>query len=125
MNRATGPPSKSRWNFKKWNPQISQMFADLNPNNLCNLWTKKRILLRREKTMKLKKMKVGECGVVTEFSTSDPHYRQKLLRMGLNRNAEFTVVRKSLFGGPIEIEVKASRLVLRSDEADAFEVEKK
>jgi len=75
--------------------------------------------------MKLKKMKKGECGVVTEFSTSDPHYRQKLLRMGLNRNAEFTVVRKSLFGGPIEIEVKSSRLVLRSDEADAFEVEKK
>ena len=75
--------------------------------------------------MKLKKMKVGENGTVAGFSTSDPAYRQKLLRMGLTRNAEFSVVRKAPFGGPIEIEVKGSRLVLRSDEADAFEVEKK
>lgn len=75
--------------------------------------------------MKLKKMKVGENGTVSNFSTSDSHYRQKLLRMGLTRNAEFSVVRKAPFGGPIEIEVKGSRLVLRSDEADALEVEKK
>ena len=75
--------------------------------------------------MKLRKMKVGENGTVAEFSTSDPAYRQKLLRMGLTRNAEFSVIRKAPFGGPIEIEVKGSRLVLRSDEADAFEVEQK
>ncbi len=73
--------------------------------------------------MKLKTMKEGEKGTVSKFTTSDPQYRQKLLRMGLTRNAEFTVVRKAPFGGPIEIEVKGSRLVLRSDEADAFEVE--
>jgi ferrous iron transport protein A len=75
--------------------------------------------------MKLRKMKRGDTGTVAEFTTSDPQYRQKLLRMGLTRNAEFTVVRKAPFGGPIEIEVKGSRLVLRSDEADAFEVEQK
>jgi ferrous iron transport protein A len=75
--------------------------------------------------MKLKVMKVGDVGTVAGFSTSDAAYRQKLLRMGLTRNAEFTVVRKAPFGGPIEIEVKGSRLVLRSNEADAFEVEKK
>jgi ferrous iron transport protein A len=75
--------------------------------------------------MKLKKMKVGDRGTIVEFSTSDSQYRQKLLRMGLTRNAEFSVVRKAPFGGPIEIEVKGSRLVLRSDEADAFEVEKR
>ena len=75
--------------------------------------------------MKLRKMKVGENGTVTGFSTSDPAYRQKLLRMGLTRNAEFTVVRKAPFGGPIEIEVKGFRLVLRSHEADAFEVGEK
>lgn len=75
--------------------------------------------------MKLRKMKRGDTGMVLKFTTSDPQYRQKLLRMGLNRNAEFTVVRKAPFGGPIEIEVKGSRLVLRSDEADAFEVEQK
>lgn len=75
--------------------------------------------------MKLRKMKVGECGTVSDFSTSDPQYRQKLLRMGLTRKAEFTVLRKAPLGGPIEIEVRGSRVVLRSDEADAFEVDKK
>ncbi|MCF7816332.1 MAG: ferrous iron transport protein A [Kiritimatiellales bacterium] len=75
--------------------------------------------------MKLKELKVGEIGTVVGFSTTDPAYRQKLLRMGLTRNADFTVVRKAPFGGPIEIEVKSFRLVLRSNEADALEVEKK
>ncbi len=74
--------------------------------------------------MKLKELKVGESGLVTGFNTADPAYRQKLLRMGLTRNALFSVVRKAPFGGPIEIEVKGSRLVLRSNEADALEVEK-
>ena len=60
---------------------------------------------------------------VSEFTTSNTDYRQKLLRMGLTRNAEFTIIRKAPFGGPIEIEVKGFRLVLRSNEADAFEVE--
>jgi ferrous iron transport protein A len=75
--------------------------------------------------MKLRKMKVGQTGIVSEFTTADPQYRQKLLRMGLTRNAEFVVVRKAPFGGPIEVEVKGSRLVLRSDEADALEVDEK
>jgi len=74
--------------------------------------------------MKLKELKVGDEAAVAGFSTSDPAYRQKLLRMGLTRNAKFKVVRKAPFGGPIEVEVKGSRLVLRSDEANALEVEK-
>ena len=75
--------------------------------------------------MKVKEMKVGDVGTVAGFSTSDPTYRQKLLRMGLVRNAEFSIIRKAPFGGPIEIEVKGFRLVLRSNEADVLEVEKK
>lgn len=73
--------------------------------------------------MKLKEMKEGACGEVVGFTTSDPAYRQKLLRMGLTRNAGFCVVRKAPFGGPIEIEVKGFRLVLRSNEADVLDVE--
>jgi len=75
--------------------------------------------------MKLRKMKRGDAGTVEDFTTSDPQYRQKLLRMGLTRNAEFTVVRKAPFGGPIEIEVKGFRLVLRSNEADVLDVKQK
>ena len=74
--------------------------------------------------MKLKELKVGEEAMLTGFSTSDPAYRQKLLRMGLTRNASLKIVRKAPFGGPIEIEVKGSRLVLRSDEANALEVDR-
>ena len=73
--------------------------------------------------MKLREFKVGETGTVTGFSPADPAYRQKLLRMGLTRNTEFKVVRKAPLGGPIEIEVRGSRLVLRSDEANALEVD--
>ena len=75
--------------------------------------------------MKLKELKKNETGIVAGFSSADTAYRQKLLRMGLNRNAEFLVVRKAPFGGPIEVEVKGSRVVLRSDEADVLEVDKK
>ena len=76
--------------------------------------------------MKLREMKEGERGIVTGFDpAANPHYRRKLLRMGLMRNAAFCVVRKAPFGGPIEIEVKGFRLALRSNEADAFEVARK
>ena len=75
--------------------------------------------------MKLKQFKVGEVGTVTGFSSAAPAYRQKLLRMGMNRGAEFSVVRKAPFGGPIEVEVRGSRVVLRSDEANVLEVDKK
>lgn len=75
--------------------------------------------------MKLKELKAGESGTVLGFRACDPAYRQKLLRMGLNRNADFTVLRKAPLGGPIEIEVRNSHVVLRSDEANVLEVEKK
>ena len=75
--------------------------------------------------MKLRQLKVDDQGIVSGFNSSDSAYRQKLLRMGLTRNAEFTVVRKAPLGGPIEIEVRGSRVVLRSNEADVLEVDKK
>ena len=73
--------------------------------------------------MKLKKFKRGSQGRVVGFVTEDRAYREKLLRMGLTLEAEFTVIRTSWFRGPMELKVKGSRLVLRSDEADGLEVE--
>ncbi|WP_372798183.1 ferrous iron transport protein A [Pontiella sp.] len=75
--------------------------------------------------MKLRELKEAENGVVTGFSSSDAAYRQQLLRMGFTRNAGFTVVRKAPLGGPIEVEIRGSRVVLRSDEADVLEVDRK
>jgi len=73
--------------------------------------------------MKLRELKVAETGVVTGFSSSEPAYRQQLLRMGFTKNATFKVVRKAPLGGPIEVEIRGSRVVLRSDEADVLEVD--
>ena len=74
--------------------------------------------------MKLREIEVGKAGVVTGFCSSDPAYRQQLLRMGFTRKAEFTIIRKAPMGGPIEVEVRGSRVVLRSDESDVLEVDK-
>lgn len=72
--------------------------------------------------MKLRELKTEETGIVTGFSSSDSAYRQQLLRMGFTKQVAFKVVRKAPLGGPIEVEVRGSRVVLRSDEADALEV---
>jgi len=75
--------------------------------------------------MKLKEMQIKDSGTVAGYSTTDRAYRQKLLRMGLVKGAEFTVMRKAPLGDPIEIELRGFRLTLRGSEADALEVEKK
>jgi ferrous iron transport protein A len=74
--------------------------------------------------MKLKEMKAGERGKVTGYDTSDRNYRQKLLRMGLVKGAEFTLVRMAPLGDPAEISIHGSGLTLRKAEADALDVEK-
>ena len=75
--------------------------------------------------MKLKELKKKEIGTVVGYCCEDCAYRKKLLRMGLTKNTEFTVIRKAPLGGPIELEVRGSWVVLRSDEADVLEVERK
>lgn len=75
--------------------------------------------------MKLKELELNSTGTVTGYNTTDKAYRQKLLRMGLVRGAEFTLVRKAPLGDPVEIELNGFRLTLRGDEADALEVNQK
>ena len=75
--------------------------------------------------MNLKSMSIGDEGRVAGYATKDAAYRQKLLRMGLTRGAEFKVVRKAPLGDPIEIEVRGFSLTLRGQEADGLEVETK
>ena len=75
--------------------------------------------------MKLKEMEINDAGVVAGYATSDRTYRQQLLRMGLIKGTEFTVVRKAPLGDPIELELKGFRLTLRKAEADALEVTRK
>ena len=73
--------------------------------------------------MKLKDIEVGSNVKVISYTTKDRHYREKLLRMGLVKGAEFSITRKAPLGDPIEIKLKGFNLTLRKAEADALEVE--
>ncbi|MBC8414971.1 MAG: ferrous iron transport protein A [Candidatus Cloacimonetes bacterium] len=73
--------------------------------------------------MKLKDMEVGSNVKVIGYTTKDRHYREKLLRMGLVKGAEFSITRKAPLGDPMEIKLKGFNLTLRKAEADALEVE--
>lgn len=75
--------------------------------------------------MKLKEMKINDTGVVTHYDRSNRTYRQQLLRMGLIKGAEFTIIRKAPLGDPIELDLNGFRLTLRKAEADTLEVAKK
>ncbi len=70
--------------------------------------------------IRLKDLSPGEVGVVAGYDKSDSAYRDRLLSMGLTRNAEFSVLRVAPLGDPVEIEVRGFRLSLRKDEADAL-----
>ena len=73
--------------------------------------------------MKIKDLTIGSCGRVTGYATDDRAYREKLLRMGLVRGAEFKYTRMAPLGDPIEISIHGFKLSLRKDEANALEVE--
>ena len=74
--------------------------------------------------MKIKDLKVGECGRVTGYSGADREYRHKLLRMGLVKGTEFKIVRKAPMGDPVEVELRGFSLTLRRAEAEALDVER-
>lgn len=73
--------------------------------------------------MKMKDFALGSRLRVCGYETDDRNYRQKLLRMGLIRGAEFTLTRRAPMGDPLEINLNGSHLSLRKDEADALQVE--
>lgn len=73
--------------------------------------------------MKIKEMQIGQKAKVVKYTTSDINYRQKLLRMGLIKNAVFELTRIAPLGDPVEIRLQDFNLSLRKDEADALEVE--
>lgn len=74
--------------------------------------------------MKLRNLEVGQSAQVVGFEPgSDPVYRQKLLRMGLVKGSQFTIIRKAPLGDPVEIELAGFKLTLRKHEADAVRIE--
>lgn len=70
-----------------------------------------------EPGLRLTEMKVGSRGRVTSMSPTCK-LCLRLLDYGLTPGVEFTVTKLAPFGGPIEIEVRGTRICLRSCEAD-------
>lgn len=73
--------------------------------------------------MKIKDLGLNRRGRVLRIVNTNREYREKLLRMGLVRGTEFTVLRKAPLGDPMEIEIRGFNLSLRKDEAEALEIE--
>jgi len=75
---------------------------------------------RIEDTLPLTDLREGEKGIVTSMMTPHhyhghhhpPGFVRRLAEMGLTPNTEVKVVRRSLFRGPIEVEVRGVSLAL-------------
>ncbi len=71
----------------------------------------------------IKDLQVGQRARVTGYATKDRDYRHKLLRMGMVKQAEFTLVRVAPLGDPVVIELRGMHLTLRKSEADGIAIE--
>ena len=73
--------------------------------------------------VKIRDLQIGQRARVSGYVASDRDYRHKLLRMGMVKQAEFTLVRVAPLGDPVVIELRGSNLTLRKTEADAIKIE--
>ncbi|MCL2260587.1 MAG: ferrous iron transport protein A [Fibromonadales bacterium] len=66
-------------------------------------------------------LKPGDKAVVERYAPDvGRDYKLKLLALGLTKGTEFTVVKVSPLGDPIEIELRGYRLSLRRHEAEVI-----
>ncbi len=73
---------------------------------------------------KINDLKIGDKAIVTGFYEGNEEYRNKVLSMGVSKNAEITLTKKAPFGDPVEIEVRGYKLTLRKDEASIIKLER-
>ncbi len=67
---------------------------------------------------RIKDLSIGEKAEITGYDKCNPHYREKLLSMGLTRGAVLTLVKIAPLGDPVDIKIRDYNLSLRKDEAD-------
>ncbi|MDR2553091.1 MAG: ferrous iron transport protein A [Treponema sp.] len=70
----------------------------------------------------LKGVKTGQNVRVVKLHGSGP-VKQRIMDMGITRNAEITVRRTAPLGDPIEVSVRGYELSLRKEDIDIIEVE--
>jgi ferrous iron transport protein A len=65
----------------------------------------------------MKKIALGAKYEIVGFNKGNPDYRKKLLAMGLTVGTVFTITHIAPLGDPIEINFRASSLIIRKNEA--------
>jgi ferrous iron transport protein A len=68
-------------------------------------------MISKESTIVLKDMKDGQAGIIVSVA-GGKNATKRLADMGLTPGTMIKIVRKSLFSGPVQIEVCGSRLVI-------------
>jgi len=61
-------------------------------------------------------LKMGECGIVSALR-GEPALLRRLIDLGITEGAPIVVRKAAPFGGPLEIEVRGSRLGIRREQA--------
>ncbi len=76
--------------------------------------------------MKLSELSPGDCVTVSKVGDSEmpQSIKRKLLSMGITPLTKILMIRRAPMGSGLEVEVRGSRLCLRSELASAIEVTK-
>ena len=67
--------------------------------------------------MKLSQMNIGQVGVIESIETQQD-YKNRLTILGLTQGVKFTIVRKAIFNGPIQIKLRDFYLAISKNIAD-------
>ena len=78
--------------------------------------------MKESETLRLDQVRIGT-KVRVERVHGEGALRQRILDMGVTRNAEITVRKMAPFGDPLEVTVRGFQLSLRKAEAACIEVE--
>ena len=74
-----------------------------------------------EKHIKLKDMRTGQRGIVTDLGL-EGRESLRLMEMGLLPGTPIRFVRRAPLGGPLEVEMRGFHLSLRAKEAESISV---
>jgi ferrous iron transport protein A len=72
----------------------------------------------------IKDLQVGDQAKILGFGQCEPHYKQKLLAMGLIPGSVIKLTRIAPLGDPLQILARGSVLSLRKAEASVLNLEK-
>ena len=64
-------------------------------------------------------IRMGESGLIFQLK-GDPKLLRRLIDLGITEGASITIKKAAPFGGPLEIEVRGSRIGIRREQAEGI-----